>query len=238
MKQKLIFAIAAAMFCLPSSAQAQSAQTSENESSEASSGVAARKYSSGWNNVFFQFHIMPLTGDGLYFGLSAEYNRTIGLSSRVPLYIQVGAGVQFASDVTDNLFGVDFSQSTVAFTLPVNLLYHFYIPNSRIGFEVYTGLHLTVPVYGCIHYSGSYDDGREHYGHYGDDDHYKIYTNNITSELNNPNVGWQIGGNANFGRFFLGVRYGEDFIDMYKNEYYGRGRAKTVSIGFGFRFGE
>ncbi len=221
MKIKYFIVAAAAMLC--STANAQFMQSGTERKAENKSDNSGRKYSRGWNSFFFQYNYTD-AGDNTfdnYNGASFEYNRTIGLSPNVPLYIQIGAGWRYSISNEDGYYD-DIKSNLVTFTLPVSVLYHFYIPNSSVGFELYTGINLKAHVYNDLEY---------------DDD-----TETITKDLSNPNVGWHVGGNVNFGRFFLGIRYGEDFLKMYKHDpmyhFYGDDRAKTFTVGLGFRFGE
>ena len=223
MKIKYFILSAAAMLC--GTANAQFMQSGTTRKVEYGSNNPGRKYSSGWNSFYFQYNYTD-AGDNVfdnYNGVSFEYNRTIGLSPNVPLYLQIGAGWRYSISTTDDYY-YDYTSNLVTFTLPVSVLYHFYIPNSSIGFELYTGINMKAHVYNDLKYDSDYRDD----------------TKTITKDLNNPNVGWHVGGNVNFGRFFLGIRYGEDFIKMYKytTDGYGKDRAKTLTVGLGFRFGE
>lgn len=223
MKIKYFIVAAAAMLC--STANAQFMQSSTERKTETKSDNSGRRYSRGWNSFYFQYNYTD-AGDNTfdnYNGASFEYNRTIGLSPNVPLYIQIGAGWRYSISNVDD-YG-DMKSNLVTFTLPVSALYHFYIPNSCVGFELYTGINLKAHVYNDLEF---------------DDDYYDTKT--ITKDLSNPNVGWHVGGNVNFGKFFLGIRYGADFLKMYKHDNYryfnGDDRAQTFTVGLGFRFGE
>ncbi len=129
MKIKQIIAVAAML--ISTTAFAQSPEGGErNHSLE----------KGGWNSVYISYNMLKYSKqmfayNKAYNGLSIGYDRAIGLSSKLPFYIEFGGAFQYAGQSVDNYdFDDDDSNATaniLSVKVPVSVLYRWHIPNSN-----------------------------------------------------------------------------------------------------------
>lgn len=65
-----------------------------------------------------------------------------------------------------------------------------------------------------------------------------IFASDIDADLNVVTVGWQVGANIEFGRFYVGVSYGSGFMDYIKGdgEYYDGSKLNNLAATIGVVF--
>lgn len=159
MKIKFLALAAAMMISTTSFAQFSQSKNFSNSSNE---------ISKGWNSLYVQYNsigtsyslsslndekgdygdmIQEMIDDsGLSEKLNAVsigYNRAINLTPSAPLYLEIGAALQYAfySDEIDlNDYHDKITGSMLTAKIPVSLLYHVAIPNSDFAIEPFAGI--------------------------------------------------------------------------------------------------
>lgn len=270
MKIKFL-ALAAAMMISTTSF----AQFSQSKSSSSSS----YEISKGWNSLYVQYNSIGTSyslssfdyGDEYQkaidkYGLSENlnaftigYNRAINLTPSTPLYLEVGAALQYAFYSDDVSEKDDYEEVTLKYTgnmltakVPVSLLYHVAIPNSDFAIEPFVGIDFKYNILGSgkqkvteiehhINNVGpSYGNSGTNYNN--DDDVYEETTkiNNIFDkkkcngqQANRFQAGWHIGANVVYKKAFVGISYGQDFSKFQDQVDL---KFKTLSATLGCRF--
>lgn len=221
MKFKTLLLAAALMVCASASAQFTNASSKKSSSST--------EVTSGWNNLYVQYNSHKFNDNdnalfhkGSMDGFTIGYNRGIGLSSSMPLYLEVGGGLQYSTGSND-----DVDMHMLSVVAPVSVLYHFSFPNSTIGIEPLAGLNFRYNGWGEI------KDDEDTYDPFSDDD-------TDDNPANRFQVGLHLGVNAVFKKFVLGLKYNIGLSNFWKVK---GGYKETTDIKFntftisaGFRF--
>ena len=190
--------------------------------------VVTRTYKTmpaGWSSLYLQWNpstFVPKKGNDLSFtGLTFGYSKAVGISETTPLFIEFGAGLQY-SFYSESERDWEESLSMFSVKVPVSLVYDWQLPNSSVSIRPFAGLTLRGNISGKIteedlDYDKKYDysvfDKKEMDG----------YT------WKRLQIGWQIGANVAFSnKFYLGLSYGSDFSEIYKNV-----KISTTSITVG-----
>lgn len=252
MKIKLFTLVAAMMVSLTSFAQFSQ-----------SKGSSSSEVSKGWNSVYVQYNNLgtsyslpsgydskTISKTGLSKKLNAfsiGYNRAINVAPSIPLYIEVGAALQYAfySDkCTDEKSGSSYkctdnyklTGNIFTVKVPVSVLYHIAIPNSDFAIEPYAGVDFK------YHISGSGKQERNFTETYNNNTFTDEESNKVNifdkNECNGHQAkrfqaGWHVGVNFAYKKAFVGVSYGQDFskfqddVDL---------KFKTFSATLGYRF--
>lgn len=153
MKIKFLALVAAMMISTTSFAQFSQSKSSSNSSNE---------ISKGWNSLYVQYNSIgtsyslssfdygdeyqkAIDNSGLSEKLNAfsiGYNRTINLTPSAPLYLEIGAALQYAfySDEVGQEVTLKYTGNMLTAKVPVSLLYHVAIPNSDFAIEPFAGI--------------------------------------------------------------------------------------------------
>lgn len=135
---------------------------------------------SGWNSVYAQFRPMsfvPKKGDSYSFkGVTLGYNRAVNIVSNVPLYVEIGAAVQYSfysketqiplsqemksilSFTDEKTLDSKSKISLLSVKVPVSVSYKHQIPNSNMAIAPYVGLILRGNVLGKGKRDDKYDE--------------------------------------------------------------------------------
>lgn len=177
--------------------------------------------------------------------LSLSFAQARQILDSHPLFFQYGLGLQYSYHINEDqddvelngtLYSGGFKVLTSFFTakIPVNLLYSFSIPETRMSFMPYAGLHL------LGHIIGKQKD-TEWISVDGDREKTTKTTNLFSDEdmgdhkLNRFCAGWQIGAKVAFDRFILGVAYEGPLSNLEKTDTYKLRRSQAnISIGIMF----
>lgn len=256
MKIKFLALVAAMMISTTSFAQFSQSKSSSNSSNE---------ISKGWNSLYVQYNSIgtsyslssfndrdydygdiyqkAIDNSGLSEKLNAfsiGYNRAINLTPSTPLYLEVGAALQYAfySDETteknhDEEGTLKFTANMLTAKVPVSLLYHIDIPNSDFAIEPFVGIDFKYNIIGTA-------KSEEAYKYYGETKKDEDKIDNIFDkkkcdghQANRFQAGWHVGANFVYKKAFIGISYGQDFskfhgdIDLKFN---------TLSATLGCRF--
>lgn len=255
MKIKFLALAAAMMISTTSFAQFSQSKSSSSSSNE---------ISKGWNSLYVQYNSIgtsyslssfndrdydygdkyqkAIDNSGLSEKLNAfsiGYNRAINLTPSTPLYLEVGAALQYAF-YSDEVDLDDYRETTLKITgsmltakIPVSLLYHVAIPNSDFAIEPFAGIDFKYNIIGTA-------KSEETYNYYDETKKDEDKIDNIFDkkdcdghQANRFQAGWHVGANFVYKKAFIGISYGQDFskfhddIDLKFN---------TLSATLGCRF--
>ncbi len=254
------FALAAAMMVSTTSF----AQFSQSKSSAGSNN----EISKGWNSVYVQYNSLGTSyslssfndkyedyGDE-YQNLSDKlnaftigYNRAINVAPSIPLYVEVGAALQYAfyssevSDEYESSYYTDkytdkYTGNILTAKVPVSLLYHIAIPNSDFAIEPFAGVDFKYNISGSGKQKETYE-----YTYSGEDPEIDEETTKIDNifdkkkcdghQANRFQAGWHVGANFVYKKAFIGVSYGQDFSKFHDETDM---KFKTLSATLGYRF--
>ena len=160
---------------------------------------------------------------GALHGFTVGYTRGINLTHKLPLFLEVGAQMIYGGGSKDGL-----SVKQLRFAIPVNITYRFRI-NDNFKLSPYTGFALDLNAVGRYNYqgySGSLFDAIALYGYEG--------------SANRVSGTWQIGLNANYKKFLVGLEYGLD-MNNYVNanadsDYRASISQSHVALNVGYEF--
>lgn len=253
MKIKFLALVAAMM--ISTTSFAQFAQFSQSKSSSNSSN----EISKGWNSLYVQYNSIgtsyslssfdygdeyqkAIDNSGLSDKLNAfsiGYNRAINLTPSAPLYLEIGAALQYAF-YSDEVDQDDYEEVTLKYTgnmltakVPVSLLYHVAIPNSDFAIEPFAGIDFKYNIIG----TAKREVTSKYYGETKKDEDKldNIFDKKDCDghQANRFQAGWHVGANFVYKKAFIGISYGQDFskfhddIDLKFN---------TLSATLGCRF--
>lgn len=176
-----------------------------------------------------------VTGDMNAFSLN--WAQASALTANLPIYLQYGAGLQYAWK-TDGDSGADWKySSTVSFLtvkVPVNVLYCYTLPNTSVSLMPYVGLGLHGHLLGQVKYSSTY------YGETESDTMNSFSKDDMDGdELNRFTLNWQIGAKVSFNRYIVGVGYEGPVTHLMKEKFDGETftvNTHQVNISLGIRF--
>lgn len=187
------------------------AQFVQTRNSASGSSSSNREISNDWSTFYASYNYFGFSeGEDNMDGVTLGYNRAIHIVPNLPLYLEVGGAVRYTAATIDYYYG-DSDFKAVSINAPVSVLYHFGFPNSTIGIEPYAGLDFSYAVYGDLDGENYYTDGPG----------------------NAFQMGWHIGANVVFNKFFLGISYGTNFTDFAEESGI---KLNTLSANIGFRF--
>lgn len=220
--KKLFIVAALAVVCSSASAQFVS--------SKSSTGSASTVNTDGWSTVYLQYNPMTFDMDGTsedFTGFTLGYNRAISVSSSTPIYVEVGGALQYAyySDDYDDDYDIEYKYSVWSIKVPVSILYDWQVSNS-VSILPFVGLTFRYNVSGK--YKIDYDGDDYDWNLFDDDDMEELGWDEAWKRFQ---MGWQIGVNAKFNKFLVGVSYGSDFSEIYDEC-----KFKTTSITVGYSF--
>lgn len=252
MKIKFLALVAAMMISTTSFAQFSQSKNCSNSSNE---------ISKGWNSLYVQYNSIgtsyslssfndryddygdeyqkAIDNSGLSEKLNAfsiGYNRTINLTPSAPLYLEIGAALQYAfysDDYSDDYsnYYYKFTGSMLTAKVPVSLLYHVAIPNSDFAIEPFAGIDFKYNIIGTAKAKSENTYNNKTYEEKIDN----IFDKKDCDghQANRFQAGWHVGANFVYKKAFIGISYGQDFskfhddIDLKFN---------TLSATLGCRF--
>lgn len=191
------FIIMAAMALLGLNAQAQI--VSSRSATTTRMVIEETKTYTGWSTLGVEYLPSNISADGhseSFSGFAFNYTNAISLTQSIPLFLEWGVGAQYS---TYSLDDTDIRWASIK--APVNLIYDFQIPNTRINIDPYLGVKFRGNVWGEI---------KEE--HRGNKESYDLFDEGKCKRFQ---AGMQIGVKARFNdAFFVGVGYGFDFNDF------------------------
>lgn len=260
MKIKFLALAAAMMISTTSFAQFSQSKSSSSSSNE---------ISKGWNSLYVQYNSIGTSyslssfnnkyedyGDeyqkeidksGLSEKLNAfsiGYNRAINLTPSTPLYLEIGAALQYAfysDDYSEDYensyykYYYKFTGSMLTAKVPVSLLYHVAIPNSDFAIEPFVGIDFKYNIIGSAKVKSEETSSYNNKTRKKEEKVDNIFDKKDCDghPANRFQAGWHVGANFVYKKAFIGISYGQDFskfhddIDLKFN---------TLSATLGCRF--
>ena len=173
---------------------------------------SSRDIRKGWNTIWLEynpstFHMRDASVS--FRSSSFGYGRAIGLSSKIPLYIEPAIGMRYS--YMDEHKGQEVDLDMWSVRVPVNVEYVCRVANGPISLIPYAGLDFRYNFSGELGDRDIFDDGAS------------------GEAARRFQVGWQAGVKVGFGKYVNAyVSYGTDF-----NEFDEDIRIHTISIGVG-----
>lgn len=201
-----------------------SAQFANSSSSSASAGssIWTTVNTDGYNRIYVSYLPSKLkVSDGdedlkLKGSFEAGYLRGIGLTSNVPLYLEVGGALQYRS-YSEEDYGYETKFNMLSLNIPVALTYRINVTDD-FAVSPNFGFDFRVNVMGKEKVT---EDGDE------------LYDTDLFSDAdwNRFQAGWHIGVGLDYRALHFGVQYGTDF-----NEIAEELKIATTSVTLGFNF--
>ena len=198
-----------------------SAQFANSSSSSASgSSIWTTVNTDGYNRIYVSYLPSKLKADGASIKMKgsfeAGYLRGIGLTSNVPLYLEVGGALQYRS-YSEEDYGYETKFNMLSLNIPVALTYRINVTDD-FAVSPNFGFDFRVNVMGKEKVT---EDGDE------------LYDTDLFSDAdwNRFQAGWHIGVGLDYRALHFGVQYGTDF-----NEIAEELKIATTSVTLGFNF--
>ena len=203
-----------------------SAQFANSGSSASGSSIWTTVNTDGYNRVYVGYSgvkgKIDIDGaDDMKFpGFSVGYLRGIGLTQKVPLYLEVGGEIDF-NRYSESEDGEDYKQTLLGLKIPVSLVYRLNI-NENFSISPLFGFDFRLNLMGK---GKSESDGESEDWNLFDDDEmggeaYKRFQ-----------AGWHIGVGFDYKALHFGVDYGTSF-----NEITEKVKLATTSVTVGYNF--
>ena len=203
-----------------------SAQFANSGSSASGSSIWTTVNTDGYNRVYVGYSgvkgKIDIDGaDDMKFpGFSVGYLRGIGLTQKVPLYLEVGGEIDF-NRYSESEEGLDYKQTILGLKIPVSLVYRLNI-NENFSISPLFGFDFRLNLMGKGKYE--YDGESEDWNLFDDDEMdgeaYKRFQ-----------AGWHIGVGFDYKALHFGVDYGTSF-----NEITEKVKLATTSVTVGYNF--
>lgn len=178
-------------------------------------------------------------------GFALKYIHGFSVSKSLPMYVETGLNVNlnFGSTTYDD--DEDYTQKFqyAALAIPVNFAYKFNI-NEKVAIKPFLGLNVKLNLLGRTKWEYTGDDDEDDYYYEDEDEDDKPEWSSLYSEKdmgskdavwNRFQLGWHVGVDFQFNKFFLGVNYGTDFIKAYSYKKY-KVNSSTLNISLGVCF--
>lgn len=203
-----------------------SAQFANSGSSASGSSIWTTVNTDGYNRVYVGYSgvkgKIDIDGaDDMKFpGFSVGYLRGIGLTQKVPLYLEVGGEIDF-NRYSESEEGLDYKETLLGLKIPVSLVYRLNI-NENFSISPLFGFDFRLNLMGKGKYE--YDGESEDWNLFDDDEMdgeaYKRFQ-----------AGWHIGVGFDYKALHFGVDYGTSF-----NEISEKVKLATTSVTVGYNF--
>lgn len=243
MKKIYFFLVAVALFVSGATASAQF--MNQGASSKASSSADVEDL---FSTVEFTYSPVTMNSSIKYDGdsvkssedlnaISLNWAKVTSLPVDLPLYLQYGAGVQYAWMTDSESEGDYSSKSTTSFLtakVPVNVMYYFQIPSMNIALLPYAGLNLQGHILGQQKYTVKYDGESE-------SETISFFSKDDMDDepYNRFVVGWQIGAKVAFDKYIVGIAYEGPVTNLYKFNEDGvtaKMNSTQINISVGIKF--
>lgn len=233
--KKIKLLVAAALLAVGTTASAQFS----NSRARSARNVSTK----GWSTFYVQYNpikakIDVKDADDMSFnGFSVGYNKAFSVSKSIPLFVEAGIGLQYASYKDDVLYGYDADTyeeveaerkiTMFAAKVPVSLMYQWNIPSSKVALIPFLGITMRYNFSAKGNNSNDDYDVDEDFDLFDKDD-----MGDDDATWNRFQLGWQIGVNARINSsFLLGVSYGTDFSEIAEKT-----KIQTTSVTLGYCF--
>jgi len=160
----------------------------------------------GWST--FGVEYLPSTfvvdgGDNLSFtGLALNYTNAISITGSVPLFFEWGVGAQY-SFKSEEKNGLDRTMNFISVKVPLNVIYDFALPDSKIHFDPFAGIQFRGNIW-----------GQEKVEYRNESETIDLFDSD-EGDCKRFQVGVQAGLKVRFDKsFFVGIGYGVDLNEF------------------------
>lgn len=209
-----------------------SAQFANSGSSASGSSIWTTVNTDGYNRVYVGYNGVkgkidyPGIDDMKYPGFSVGYLRGIGLTQKVPLYLEVGGEIDF-NRYSESEEGLDYKETLLGLKIPVSLVYRLNI-NENFSISPLFGFDFRLNLMG----KGKYEaDGESQDFNLFDDAEMDEWHPLAIKGYNRFQAGWHIGVGFDYKALHFGVDYGTSF-----NEISEKVKLATTSVTVGYNF--
>lgn len=196
--------------------------------------LVAKAQNENYNRIYIGYTPIMATDDDIwddtFHGLNIGYTKGLSLNGNVPLYLEVGANVQFNMYSEEEYdYAHDLTMTFLQAQIPVNVTYLFPLGDSGITLAPYAGLSAKFNILGKQKLENP-DNGNSHEVDFFSKDDLGDHT------AKRFQVGMQLGANITFGeKLNLGIGYQRDLTsymeyDHEKLMFHGI----VATIGFNF----
>lgn len=196
--------------------------------------LVAKAQNENYNRIYIGYTPIMATDDDMwddtFHGLNVGYTKGLSLNGNVPLYLEVGANVQFNMYSEEEYdYAHDLTMTFLQAQIPVNVTYLFPLGDSGITLAPYAGLSAKFNILGKQKLENP-DNGNSHEVDFFSKDDLGDHT------AKRFQVGMQLGANITFGeKLNLGIGYQRDLTsymeyDHEKLMFHGI----VATIGFNF----
>lgn len=196
--------------------------------------LVAKAQNENYNRIYIGYTPIMATDDDMwddtFHGLNVGYTKGLSLNGNVPLYLEVGANVQFNMYSEEEYdYAHDLTMTFLQAQIPVNVTYLFPLGDSGISLAPYAGLSAKFNILGKQKLENP-DNGNSHEVDFFSKDDLGDHT------AKRFQVGMQLGANITFGeKLNLGIGYQRDLTsymeyDHEKLMFHGI----VATIGFNF----
>lgn len=166
-----------------------------------SSNTVYHKKGRGYNRLSVSYKSFKID-DMTMNGVSLDWTKGISLSSSIPLYLETGVGVKYATKSEDDEFDSDYyggySQKYLGVTIPIDVTYKFDIGETGIKIAPFAGIYLRGNIIGKTD-TESYE---------GELDWYEDF------DCKRFNLGYLAGVGFEYKALYLGLSYGGDINEI------------------------
>lgn len=172
-------------------------------------------------------------------GFALKYLHGFSVSKSLPMFVETGLNLNFnfgSMDYYNDDASVKYQFAALA--VPVNFAYRFKA-NESVTIKPYLGLNVKFNLMGRTKWEFE-DDEDTDYDEKDDSTSWcSLYSKNDMGDShavwNRFQLGWHIGADLQFNRFYIGLNYGTDFIKAYSYKKY-KINSGTLNIGVGVYF--
>lgn len=208
----------------------------------------------GWNSIYASYNMLTYSQEmarcnKAYNGFSIGYDRAIGLTSKIPLYVEIGGAIQYAGqNIKVNDEGnLKMTSNLLSVKVPVSILYRWNVANSnwsiipKAGFDGrFNVLGKGKQTYTASDYSHEFTTTNR-YNMFKEVENGKDGYNGLNAlgdKCSRFQVGWHVGANVEYKSLLLGITYGADMNAFCKEycEIVSNIHFKTLSITIGHKF--
>lgn len=197
---------------------------------------SVEKQKKGYNRLSVAYDAEFYTGDALLKsitgnGFNVMYNHGFGLSSKIPIFLEVGVGLGYNvgknTQYEEGNYEDKLQLSNLWLKVPVNVSYKVNLTD-KISLLPYTGINFKVNALGDYKIEEYYKGEKE------DEDSYSIFDDDMGGKR--FQMGWQIGVGVNISKLYVGIQYGIDFMPLVQDPDYSKIKVNTsnlaVSLGY------
>ena len=196
--------------------------------------LVAKAQNENYNRIYIGYTPIMATDDDMwddtFHGLNVGYTKGLSLNGNVPLYLEVGANVQFNMYSEEEYdYAHDLTMTFLQAQIPVNVTYLFPLGDSGISLAPYAGLSAKFNILGKQKLENP-DNGNSHEVDFFSKDDMGDFA------AKRFQVGMQLGANITFGENWnLGIGYQRDltsFMEADSHKLMLHGIVATVGFNF------